>query len=258
MKKALFIAFALMLASGCGHSKSKASAPSQVSRWSTTPLPVPPPPPNPAPTASSIAGAKTEAVAAQTNVQQALKIAEATPAAQPVIAPLVNADAHLTAADQNLDDASKFIAELRSDLATSEEAHNKTESTLKGDIETLKKAASVDAADKEKQIAGLNAEIVRLNDAQLNKIQLWLYIIGTVMSIGGLVGLYFSIRTGFLLGHSMGPLVSFGGVVVIGFAKLLPDLAKYAEMGVVVIGVALVIVVAVVGYKALHHVPETN
>lgn len=256
----LILAGAILLTlTGCWRSKAKVSdQPTRVSQFAATPLPVPPPPPDPVPVAVEVTSAKTEVAAAQAGVRQVVQMAAAIPGALPAVSTLNSADFHLTEAVHRLDAADARVAELTQQLHASDQAHQQAQAIIKADVDRLKAAATQDAAANAKTVGALESEIVKLKDEQLNRIQFWLYMIGTAMTFGGLIGLYLSIRTGFILGNTFGPLISFGGIVVIGFARALPKLADYAEVGVGVICVVLVIVVAVTGYKALHHTPRIS
>ncbi|MFA7279115.1 MAG: hypothetical protein WC100_03375 [Sterolibacterium sp.] len=244
----------LLLVAGCGRKKQdKTQAQTAVSKFATSPLPIPPPTADPAPVAADVAGAANDVEIAQSSVQTVLKVAEATPAAQAAVAPLVVADTHLTAALQKLRvEAAEHIEALTEQIKASEAAREQREILMQKDIAALKAAAGKDAATTSKQILALQAENDDLRNEAMTNVQKRMYLVGVLMVLGAIGSVFASIYFGFAVGAKLAVPLGVLGVVIIGLARLLPKIALYAEWGIIA---GVVSLLAYVAWHLFHHEP---
>lgn len=257
MVKYIGVCVFVLLLCGCGSSGSKSpgNSSARISQWATTPIPPPPPAPDAGPTDKAISEATTEVGGARTNVQQVLTVAESNPAAKDAVPPLVSADTHLATAQQKLGDAKSDLNELRARLEATEKAHKDAEASLAKDIASLKSAASTAMDQKQKEIQDLQDENTKLKDAQLNHVQLLLYMIGSFLCLGSIAMFLLRVYSGFAIGSTLGAFMAPTGMAVLGFAKLLPKLSEYAEWGIIAAGCVGVLALALSIYHTFQHVP---
>ena len=253
MRMTLALIF-LMILAGCHRPGKSKPAPSEVQKFVMTPLPVPPPLPDPAPVAQDVTGAAGDVAVAQSNVQQVLKAAEATPAAGAAVAPLMSADSHLTTAAQKLGSATVRINDLTQQLAASETAHQNNETILKKYIDTLKTAASKDGAAAAKQVAALEKENQDLQNESIRQAKtriLWAGIALLLGCAGCIAGTFY----GFVAGPKLAGFFAVGGVVLIGLSQLLEKIVFWGEVACIGGAVALA---GWLVWEAFHHKPLLN
>ena len=245
------IVILLLLLPGCFARIHTSTQPSKVSQFQTTPIPVPPPVPDAAPVGQDVAAATFEATQAQSGVQQVLNMARTIPAAQPAVTPLSNADAHLSAAVQKLNDASGKVSTLSEGLLASEQAHKSAEASLRGDIDTLKAAAVSDGAKSAKEKSALEAENEQLRDESIRQAKARLLWAGIAMLLGAggcIAGAFY----GFLAGPKLAGLFGVVGVFLITISQLLQKIVYWGEMTAIGVCVALVVYLV---WHAFHHDP---
>src|SRR6185312_6269800 len=133
-------------------------------------------------------------------------------------------------------------------------AHQQAEAIMRGDIDKLKTAAGADAARASQQLTALESENAQLKDEAMQKVRTRLEWLGALLCLGGIAAFALSFYIGFTAGHYLGPIMGSCGVLVLGFARMLPTIEAYGEYGCIGAGVLLVAWLII---EALLHVPKS-
>jgi len=125
---------------------------------------------------------------------------------------------------------------------------------IQNDNDTLKKAANEDLATRAKQIDALVKENAELKDAAMEKVRTRLEWLGAFLCLGAIGSFVLSLYIGFTMGRTISPIMGSCGILVLGFARLLPKIEEYGEIGCILVAIVLF---GWLLYHAFQHVPKS-
>jgi hypothetical protein len=223
MKKALWLLMLLLMPAlfGCSHtSKTKPWTPQTVSE--------PPPAPDTKPV-------EVEVKAGQSDLQEVIKVAKATPAAAPIVSKLESADGHLT-------NALLKNETLTQQVKATVEDDRQAREVLNGNIKQA--GETIDALTKERD---------ELKDEAMRNARNRLMWMGILLIIGGAGSVAAFFFLGFTAGPKLAPILVMSGAFLITLSQVLQKIVFYTEVG---FGIGALVLVIWIMWHLFHHVPE--
>lgn len=253
----------LILLPSCSGKKKEIDQPpaTRTESFEPTSLPARPEVPSTAPTTQAVVSARADVEGAQKNVQALLAAAQASdsPAAKAAVPTLGATNGQLSSADGKLGGAISHQAEMDEKLKQMAAAYTAREKTKDDDMARYKDACQLDLASQSKQIATLaedkrkaDAEIAKLKDEQVRKMQNIFMYIGIALTLLGVAGPLIQVIWHVPFGW-VGALGLPLGFTALTISQMLPSILWWTDIALVGLVGGGVIIAAIFGYKLLHH-----